>query len=234
MDFYESNKGKIFMAADDFGISPRANRNILHLIDIGKIDRVGVMINGEISQKEVDQLMRSGVKLDIHLDILHQLDEKRKKRTSATARSFEFALKYLLGKISAKKVSLDWENQIKKFKETFGKNPDGLNSHEHVHFFPQYFKIALRLQDTYSIPYLRFGNSTKQIYRNPVSLILNFLRKINTISNKKTEIISSRFLLSLDWIEDVDNFLDNLPEGTIEIVCHPELAKDFAKIKKFF
>ena len=28
------------------------------------------------------------------------------------------------------------EEFAEKFKEIFGKNPDGINSHEHVHFFP--------------------------------------------------------------------------------------------------
>jgi hypothetical protein len=41
-------------------------------------------------------------------------------------------------------------------------------------------------------------------------------------------------LLSLDWIEDPEKFLDDLPDGITEIACHPEMAADFVKIKNYF
>jgi len=56
--------------------------------------------------KEVAELMTSGVKLDIHLDILYKLDTDRKKRQGAIFRIIEFLEKLLTGKISPKKVSL--------------------------------------------------------------------------------------------------------------------------------
>lgn len=234
MDFYQSHRQRLVVSADDFGVSPRANENILYLISLGKIDRVGIMSYGKFSQKEVDDLIRSGVKLDIHLDILHKFNDQRSARQSAALRVLEFAIKFIFGKLSAKKIEADWRNQIAKFKETFGKNPDGISSHEHVHLFPPFFKVALRLETDYSIPYIRFGDSVFMRHNKPVAHILHWLRKINRNNYIKASRVSSGSLVSLDWIENVDKFLDSLPEGTIEIACHPELADDFVKIKKYF
>lgn len=234
IDFQQSHRQRLIVTADDFGISPRANRNTLYLISLGKINRVGVMTAGEISEKEIDELVRSGVKIDIHLDISSELGADRKNRHSVLLRGAEFLGKLLLGNISTKKVNADWENQIEKFREMFGKSPDGINSHEHVHFFPPFFKVAIALQNKYSIPYIRFGDSNSLRHNNGVSHILHYLRKINMKTCLKYSCVSSGSLVSIDWIRNFDDFLNNLPEGTIEIACHPEMAKDFVEIKKYF
>jgi len=232
-EFIESHRQRLIVTADDFGVSPRANRNILYLVTLGKIDRVGVMVHGKFSDEEIGDLIRSGVKLDIHLDVLHEFHDNRKKRESAILRGMEFLGKLASGKLSSKKVGADWRLQIKKFREIFGKNPDGINSHEHVHFFPPFFKIALKLESQYSIPYVRFGDSGI-LHNKPVAYILHWLRIINRKACARAGCVSSGSFVSLDWIKNVNKFLNNLPEGSIEIACHPELADDFIKIKKYF
>jgi predicted glycoside hydrolase/deacetylase ChbG (UPF0249 family) len=233
-DFYESHRHRLIVNADDFGVSLRANRNILYLISIGKIDRVSVMVQGEFSEKEIAELAKSKVNLDIHLDILYEFNEDRKKRQGEFLRIVEFLGKLLIGKLSSRKVEQDWTLQIEKFKEIFGKNPDGINSHEHVHFFPPFFRIALRLQKKYSVPYVRFGDSILMSYNKPVAYIIHWLRLANIRVCQKSDCVSSEYFVSIDWIKNVKKFLNNLPEGQIEIACHPELAEDFVKIKKYF
>jgi len=233
IDFYNSHRHRLIVSADDFGISPQANRNALFLISLGKIDRVGVMAYGKISEEDIKAIGRSKVKTDIHLDILHEFHDKRRKRRSAFLRGVDFLAKLITGKISPKKVENDWREQIEKFREIFGKNPDGISSHEHVHFFPPFLKIALKLQNEYSIPYTRFGDSAF-IHHKPIAYILHILRFFNLNAYVKAGTVSSGSFVSLDWVENVDKFLDNLPEGTIEIACHPEIAEDFERIKQYF
>ena len=78
-DLYESHRQNLIINADDFGVSPLANKNILYLAMLGKIDRVGIMAHGKFSSEEIAQIIKSGVKLDIHLDILHEFHNNRKK-----------------------------------------------------------------------------------------------------------------------------------------------------------
>lgn len=233
-DFLNSHRHRIFINADDYGVSQRANRNIRFLISIGKIDRVSAMANGDFSKADLEEILKSNVKIDIHLDILHEFNDSRKERQGVFFRAMEFLLKLALGKISPKKVRADWKMQIEKFKEIFGKYPDGINSHEHVHFFPPFFKIALNLQKEYSIPYIRFGESVFLLHNKPVAYVLHWLRIANMKSYRKSESSSSSLFIDLNWIDDFDQFLDDTPDGKIEIACHPEIADDFVKIKKFF
>ena len=226
-DLYESHRHRLIINADDFGISPQANKNILHLIMLGKIDRVGIMVHGKFSDEEVNEIIKSGVKLDIHLDIIHEFHDNRRKRKSAFMRVMEFIGKIFSGKLSSEKTKIAWRSQIEKFREIFGKNPDGINSHEHVHFFPPFFKIALKLQSEYSIPYIRFGESVFMLHNKPVAHILHWLRIIDRKKFQKSSGASSGSFVSLDWIKNMDKFLNNLPKGTTEIACHPEIMADF-------
>ncbi|EKE25328.1 MAG: YdjC-like protein [uncultured bacterium] len=231
---YESHRKRLIISADDFGVSSRANRNILFLISLGKIDRVEVMSNGIISPNEVDELSRSGVKIDIHLDILHEFENNRKKDIGAIIRMTGFLGKLFTGEILPSRVKQQWEDQIETFRQVFGRYPDGISSHEHVHFFPPFFKLAIELQAKYDIPYIRFGDSIEITHHNFIAYTLHLLKILNLRACRKFSCVSSSSLVSLDWIKNLDIFLDKLPEGTIEIACHPELAEDFVKIKKYF
>lgn len=228
-DNYRKN---LIIAADDFGIGSQANQNILKLIQAGKIDRVGVMVNGNISSHEILELKNSRVLLDIHLELDEIKPSKRKLKDGILKRSANFLVKYLSGKISSGIAEIEWEKQIQRFKEIFERNPDGINSHQHIHFFPVYFKVILKLAQKFEIPYFRFGKNGLIKSKNNIFRILIQLHKKD--SRIPAVLDSSDFLVSLDWIKDMENFLNNLPQGKTEIVCHPEKKEEFEIIMKYF
>jgi len=64
-------------------------------------------------------------------------------------------------------------------------------------------------------------------------LVLNNLRRWN----KKyflNQTGSSDHFLSLDWITSFQIFFKHIPEGKIEIACHPEREEEFEIIEKYF
>ncbi len=150
---------KIIVTADDFGISQEANRRILELVRLGKIDRVAVMTNGILAEEDMNILLHSGVKLDAHFNITENFNGPRNLREGIVKRAALFLTRYAGGQISGSAVKKEWEEQIQKFKEIIGKYPDGINSHQHVHYFPSYFKVASELAKKYSIPFIRCGKS---------------------------------------------------------------------------
>lgn len=227
-----AHRKKLIISADDFGISLRANERILSLVQKGKIDRVGILANGTISQEEISVLISSNISLDIHLELNDLKSSRRRLREGVFKRSVQFIFKYLNGRVSAGVAEIEWEKQIKKFREIFARNPHGINSHEHLHFFPAYFKIAARLSQKFQIPYLRFGNNGLLKAKNGIGQILKHFHKKD--SQLAANFESSEYLVSLDWIKNIESFLLKLPRGKIEIVCHPEREIEFEIISKYF
>lgn len=213
----------IIFSLDDFGINQKANANTLKLIRSGKIDRVSVMAHGSINASEVDALLSSGVKIDVHVDLKNKVDPHHKLKDSAIKRSFIFILDYFSGKIAPTFIEKQWDEQIQRFQELFHKNPDGISSHEHVHFFPSYFGIILRLSKKYDINYIRFGKESYIKETNSIARILNWLRKKDLRLFLESNISSSDIMLSFDWINNFESFLKECPKNKeMEIIFHPE------------
>lgn len=237
-DIIESMNGeirkKIILTADDFGISEKANENILKLVKLGKIERVSVIPHGNFSAQQIKELLELNIKIDVHLNITEDILGKRKVKEGVTKEICLFLTNIIRGKASKRKAFDRWENDLRLFLEKFGKTPDGLNSHQHIHFSSRYFKIAIKLMEKYQISFVRFGKKYLLGENNKVKNILSFLHKKNRkifIGSKKD---STDYFVSLDWIWNVPIFLKNIPSGTVEIACHPEREEEFEIIKEYF
>lgn len=226
----EINGRKFIVVCDDFGISERANKNILELVKLGKIDRVAVMMGANMSPEEVQLLLASGVKLDIHLHLNN--GGSCCDRRGAVRRSISFLRSYFFGERGSKKVAIEWQNQIGEFQSSFGRNPDGLNSHEHMHFFPPYFKIAVGISKKLALPYFRFGEKGIK-GNNSTGRILQLLRIIDKKVFKKYSLLSSDYMESFDWISDLKLLNKKFPPGsTVELIFHPERKEEFEFLRK--
>jgi predicted glycoside hydrolase/deacetylase ChbG (UPF0249 family) len=230
----ERQREKLIISADDFGKNPQANQKILELAREGKINRVAVIADGIFSPAEIQSLFDCKIALDIHLTLPQKKQSAAKPGQAVFCRTFYFLSALIFGRTNPRQTALAWKSQIENFQNIFGRRPDGLNSHEYVHFFPPYFKIALQLCAQYEIPYLRFGASKLQTGRRATALILAALHKINFSRFQKSNLNSSAVLISLDWIADLEYFLENCGREKTEIVCHPEHPADFEAIKKYF
>jgi predicted glycoside hydrolase/deacetylase ChbG (UPF0249 family) len=231
-----SLRKKLIVSADDFGIRNVAEV-ILPLAKQGKIDRVAVLINYVTSQEQVAELLATGVKIDIHLELINLIKSGEKADESTLFRGLNFFVRYVFGKVKTSDVERSWLSQIERFKEVFGRYPDGLNSHEHIHYFSRFFKVALVLSDRYHIPFIRFAQ--KGILEKKSSLVARTLtslwRKDSSYYGAHGEgLETSDFFVSYDWIKDFEVFLRNVPEGKTEIVFHPERENEYAVIESHF
>lgn len=219
-------KNNLIITADDFGANEIANQRILELVRSGKIDRVAVMANGDFSQSDIPNLLNSGVKIDIHLDLFNGIKEQGK---SVIIRLAKFIFGWLSSRGRSKNVEIDWERQIEKFKNLTGRYPDGINSHQHIHFFPPYFKASLRLAKKYDVSYFRYGRFLIAEKFSPVFWMLRFLRIFINKSFISSGLKTSQYLVSFEWIKNPEKFLKNKED--VELVCHPEKEGGFEEIK---
>lgn len=226
----------IIVSADDFGIRNVATP-ILALAREGKIDRVSVLINYVTSKEQATALAATGVKIDLHMELIQLVKSGESAEGSAFVRGVNFAVRYLFGRVKASDAERIWIDQIEKFKEIFGRYPDGLNSHEHLHYFPAFFRIALELGDRYDIPFVRFARmGIIERKTSIVSYILSFLWSKDKAyyGDRPLSKDTADFFISYDWIDDFDHFLSHPPDGITEIVFHPERRDEYDAIQKYF
>ena len=219
---HEKAKNFIF-TTDDFGISPKANANMLKSLSLGIVDRVAILIHGSISDEEARALLASGAMLDIHLDRRSGIDPDRKLADGAIRRIVVFLFNYCFGDMRPTVIEERWQEQMELFRAKFGKYPDGIDSHEHVHFFPPYFSVAVRIAKKYEATFIRFGRRS-YVCGAPVSFILDVLKRSDRRMFRKSGIPSTDLLVSFDWIGDYDTFSKEHAGDatTVEVVFHPE------------
>jgi len=232
------SKNKILISADDFGISRNASQKILELIRNGKINRVEVMVSKNITLEQIQELLNSGVKIDIHFhlkgDVLDQWQDRKKEfKEGNFKRILTFLWDYFFSKDRVGETEAEWYFQLSDFKKMFGRYPDGISSHEHIHFFPAYFRIIMEIASKNNIEFIRFGKNNYNNF-NLVSLILNFLRFFNIKFYKKFKlnIKTTDFFVSFDWLKNYNKFIKSLPKDKeVELVFHPERPEEFNFLK---
>lgn len=229
-----SIRESFIVTADDYGIRQTAEP-ILRLVHEGKVDRVAVLIH-YVSSEQAEALKATGVKIDLHLELIGLLKSGEKMHESVLLRSVNFIARRVTGLATAKKVEEEWRDQIERFRTLFGRLPDGLNSHEHLHCFPPFFRTFIRLAEEYRIPYIRFGKKGMLIglHNAFIGRILSFFWKRTRACYAKTDLMTSDYLVSLDWLEDFKSFSGQLPAGSIELVVHLEREEDYRIILEYF
>lgn len=181
---------------DDFGVNQKTNDRILAALESGRVTRVAVMMNGTFTDEEAGRLLASGVALDVHLELPGEQQEHTMHGTVVT-RVSSFMRRLLAGELSPQVVLTDWQHQVARFEERFGKMPDGLNSHEHTHFFPLLYMKILKLAGETEVPFVRFGQRGLLVWQ-PVAWVLWVLHAVDRILfgiPKET----SAVMISLDW-----------------------------------
>lgn len=234
MTIDQALRKRLIFTADDYGIRNTAEP-ILALAKAGKLDRVAVMTK-YVSKEAALALVETGVKIDIHLELIALMGRGEELESGVFHRGGAFLQSWFSGSLTRQSVEEEWRSQIERFKELFGRLPDGLNSHEHVHFFPFFFQVFQQLAVEYRIFIVRYG-TRGILWRESFSLIgwiLSLLRCITHRATNKNVLMSSNWLIGLDWLSHHEKLIDHLPEsGTVEIVVHPERPEERAFIEQY-
>lgn len=215
------------VTADDYGIRQTAEP-ILRLVHEKKIDRVAVLIH-YVSNEQAQALIATGVKIDLHLELIDILKSGSDEYGSAFVRIVNFLWRYSCGDVTAVKAHREWHDQVERFHRLFGRMPDGINTHEHLHFFPGLFRSFLKIAEIHNIEYVRFGKQGMlvRLHKAWVGRILSLLWGRCRRSYERAAIASSDYMVSLDWISDFNRFARRLPSGTVELVTHPEREEEY-------
>ncbi len=214
---------------DDFGLSPKTNKNILTLVSALPQTRVAVLMNGDFTESEKEQLVASRAVLDIHLDRSTHLS------TSSEASFVLRVVRFLRSRKQPKEVAHIWRQQLEAFNLAFGTYPAALTTHEHVHFFPSYFRELITVAKEVGVSDIRFAKQSNRNYTF-VALTLNILRLVSRKSFQKSGLRTTEYLLSWDWLASLANPQKEVEHylrlGSTEVIFHLEHDEEFVFLKQ--
>ncbi|HXO68061.1 MAG TPA: ChbG/HpnK family deacetylase, partial [Bradyrhizobium sp.] len=138
---------RIWLCADDYGLSPGVNRAIRDLIERGRLNATSVMVVGPaIGRDEVNALTEAAAKsprcaIGLHATLtapFHPLTMHFKPLEGGLFLPFTKLLRAgLLRRLDPEIIRAELVAQLATFMEKFGRAPDFVDGHQHVQLFPQ-------------------------------------------------------------------------------------------------
>jgi len=230
-------KRKLIINADDYGICREVNRAVEHLIRLQKLRDVSVLANGECYSDTVDFLAgRPSVSVGVHLNVVEgrPLSATKEIGMLLDANGQFAALVRILGrwlrapKEVSKAVEIEWRQQIERLLRD-GIEMTHADSHQHIHAFPPFWRILVKLCREYGIAGLRFPCERNALQSRRISstALAQTAGLAKTFCPPANLYLISHFLGfkragaygEKDMIED----LRNLKEGITEMTIHPSI-----------
>jgi predicted glycoside hydrolase/deacetylase ChbG (UPF0249 family) len=253
---FNSNRIKIILHADDFGISREISKNILDCVMIGSINRVSIICNTDHNNKKYLSLNKG-----LHLNLVEgkPISNRKEIRSLINAYGeFKFSfLSYILQyyfssskkkQIFKRELSLEIENQIKRYIDLYAIRDIHIDGHTHIHILPFILDIILQLKDKYNIQSIRlpkekfyFGGPYKNYFSSNLikHIILNFLsylqiNKIRTAGLRYNDyfigVLSSGSMTIKSLTKALAVLIKKRQNMVIEVLFHPGFVNDKREI----
>ena len=129
----------IFVCADDYAIAPGVSRAIRRLASAGRIDGTSCMATSVFWPEEGAALRALGASLEAGL----HLTFTGIGRPTLGA----LAMRAFTGQLDAAEIAAEIDGQLDAFERVWGKPPDFIDGHQHVHQFPTIRSAVLTLWD---------------------------------------------------------------------------------------
>jgi predicted glycoside hydrolase/deacetylase ChbG (UPF0249 family) len=237
---------RIWLCADDYGISPGVNRAIRDLIARGRLNATSAMVVGPaIGRDEVDALNtaasnspRCAIGLHAILSApFHPLTMHFRPLDGGLFLPFPKLLRAgLLRRLDPEIIRAELAAQIAAFVEKFGRAPDFVDGHQHVQLFPQVRDAFLAaVKEAAPQAWVRQGGRNQPLAQrlgSPKALVLDFLSsQFRARAAQAGVTFNPGFAGAYDFSKQADfgelmqQFLDGLPEEGL-IMCHPGFVDD--------
>jgi predicted glycoside hydrolase/deacetylase ChbG (UPF0249 family) len=231
---------RIWLCADDYGISHSVNTAIRDLVLQGRINATSVMVvtptfkRSEALSLAILNAGTQRVAIGLHLTLtapFRPLSSGYGPLNKDTFLPLKSTLRAaMLRMLRPEKIAVEVAAQIKAFETAFGRLPDFIDGHQHVHLFPQIRDAVLNVaKDRVPLAWIR------QCGRQPAAArsgdrkawLLDYLSRGFRRRAKKLGLkVNPAFAGTYDFDAKPDfaalfpSFLEGLPEGSV-VMCHP-------------
>jgi len=232
---------RIWLCADDYGMSPGVNRAIRELIGKNRLNATSVMVVGAaIERAEIDGLMQAtaanpNCAIGLHATLTAPFAPLTMHFQPLDGGQFlplgRLLRASLLRRLDAEIVHAELLAQIAAFKQFFARAPDYIDGHQHAQLFPQIRDAFLAaVKEAAPNAWVRqCGRSLPLSQRlgNPKALLLDTLSETFRRKAAREGIaFNSGFAGAYDMVRGRDfsdamrEFLAGLPDGGL-VMCHP-------------
>jgi chitin disaccharide deacetylase len=232
---------RIWLCADDYGLSPGVNRAIRELIERGRLNATSVMVVGPaIGRDEVSALASAVANsprcaIGLHATLtapFHPLTMHFQPLDSGMFLSFPKLLRAgLLGRLDPEIMQAELKAQFTAFNQRFGRAPDFVDGHQHVQLFPGVREAFLAaVKDAAPNAWVRQAGRHQPLARRLGAPKALFLDILSTQFRKRAAragiAFNPAFAGAYDFSRQPDfsslmaQFLQALPEGGL-VMCHP-------------
>jgi predicted glycoside hydrolase/deacetylase ChbG (UPF0249 family) len=232
---------QIWLCADDYGISASVNAAIRDLVSRGRINATSVMVAAPSFHRSEAislSLLNAGKQraaIGLHLTLtapFRPLSKGYRPLHDDEFLSLGKTLGYALARrLKPAPLREEVASQLRMFIHTFGRAPDFIDGHQHVHLFPQVREAVLDAvkelaPDAWVRQCGRIGPFGKRV-GNRKGLLLDLLSKrFRERASALRVRTNPAFAGVYDFHDRADfaalfpQFLDQLPSGSV-VMCHP-------------
>jgi chitin disaccharide deacetylase len=237
---------RIWLCADDYGISPGVNRAIRDLIERGRLNATSVMVVGPaIGRDEVSALQAAAANsprcaIGLHVTLtapFRPLTMHFQPLDGGMFFGFAKLLRAgLLRKLDPEIVHAELKVQLAAFSELFGRAPDFVDGHQHAQLFPQIRDAFLTaVKEAAPKAWVRQCGRAQPLAErlgSPKALVLDVLSaQFRSRAGRAELAFNPGFAGAYDFSRPSDfgalmqQFLDSLPENGV-VMCHPGLVDE--------
>jgi predicted glycoside hydrolase/deacetylase ChbG (UPF0249 family) len=229
---------RITLCADDYGISPAVSEAIRDLLERSRINATSVMtvapsFNQDQAQSLLAATQRAGA-IGLHVTLTAPFRPlsgsfaplKSGAFPSLSSMLFRAQLRLLKPDL----LSAEIARQFEVFERAFGRQPDFVDGHQHVHIFPQIRDAFLRaVKEAAPNAWVRQCGlpSDRRETNDPKAALLGwYSRSFRKLAKTRGVRTNPAFAGTYAFHQDVDfaalfpKFLDGMPDGGL-IMCHP-------------
>ena len=234
----EKKLRRIWLCADDYGISPAVCAAIRDLIVRGRLNATSAMVvTPAFSQSEASTLCdaaKARAAIGLHLTLtapFRPLTDFVPRRGGVFLPLAQMAGRALIRSLDATALDAEIARQFAAFDAAFGRAPDYVDGHQHIHVFPQISVALLRVvKRAAPKAWLRQcgrSASARKHLGDPKGYILDVLsarlRRLAAAAGVRTNAAFAgtySFAPQADYAALFPDFLDGLPDGGL-VMCHP-------------
>jgi predicted glycoside hydrolase/deacetylase ChbG (UPF0249 family) len=240
---------RIWLCADDYGLTEGVNRAIRDLIARGRLNATSVMMVGAaIGRDEVAALKSVAAEsprcaIGLHATLsapFRPLTMHFRPVDGGLFLPFPKLLRAgIFRRLDREMIHAELVEQLATFKDMFGRAPDFVDGHQHVQLFPQVRDAFLRaVKQAAPEAWVRQGGRNQplsQRMRTPKALVLDTLSaQFRKRARRAGVPFNPAFAGAYDFSRSPDfgllmrQFLEGLPDGGL-VMCHPGFVDEVLK-----